>query len=272
MIRSSKKNYLPVYLWIGMLLLTVQCDTTLEPLDKENGSFSVRARVDMDNDIHFFRVNDLKKTLYQETVPIIDGKVTLENLTAGSIIILPDSMVNFDGVFTHNFFTEDMVYGHAYMLTVERLSSDNLVQGTWTNPRRAEIEIDGLPADRTALGCHDPITITYKPVLNTSEIDLRIFAGTRRYYKPIFEKNGNESVSATFSLLDITKIAFGNLLKDCSILEERNLLSLHLIHYGPDYFEDNLVGGISDSTTIATFGALYKEKTILQPYSDSNED
>lgn len=266
---ERKTHFIKVSIYIILFLLVSQCDATLEPLDQSNGSFSVHGTVDMDNDIHFFRVNDLKATLQQETEAAIDARVTLENLSTGSTVVLPDSMVDFEGVFTHNFFTEEIEYGNTYELTVERVSGGGSIRGIWTTPRRAIVEIDGLPAERT--GCNDPITLRYAPVSEISEIDLRIFRlgdPEIKSFRPPFVKNDDESVSAVFTMYDISKAIYGVYTVDCRNFEAGGQLLFKLAHYGPDYFEDNITGGISDRIKVGVFGALYKEETVYLPFKD----
>lgn len=268
--KTEKRNrFIKTSTYIVLSLLVSQCDATLEPLDQSNGSFSVHGTVDMDNNTHFFRVNDLKATLQQETEPAIDARVILENLSTGSTVVLPDSMINFEGVFTHNFFTEDIDYGNTYELTVERLSDESFIKGRWTTPRRATVAIDGLPAERT--GCFSPITITYAPVSELSEIDLRIFRVDdleRKSFKPPFTKNDDESISTTFNMYNVSRAIFGIYTEDCRNFEAGGLLRFKLTHYGPDYFEDNITGGISDRIKVGVFGALYKEEAIYKPFKD----
>lgn len=266
----NKTSFINRSICIVLFLLVSQCDATLDPLDQSNGSFSVHGTVNMDNEIHFFRVNDLKATLQQETVPAIDARVTLENITTGNSVVLPDSMVNFDGVFTHNFFTEDIEYGNIYELTVERLSGRGTIKGRWTTPRRASMEIEGLPAERT--GCNDPITMTYAPVSEISEIDLRIFRlgdpEIKSFRPPFVKHETDESVTAVFTMYDISKAIYGVYTRDCRNFEAGGQLLFKLTHYGPDYFEDNITGGINDQIKVGLFGALYKEESIYLPFKD----
>lgn len=265
---KRKRSFISTCLCVATLCFATQCDDTMSLLDEDNGSFSIFATVDMDDDVHFFRVNDLNTTLHQEKTAVIDARISLENKTTGITSLLADSMVNFQGVYTHNFFTDEMEYGHTYKLTAERISDGRSVSGQWTTPRRAKIEVDGLPAERGGGGCASPITIKYTPVSNLSDMDLRISAGGIKYFKPIFVKGEDESVSATFSLFDVSRAAFGNSVDDCTNLESGRLLSFNLIHYGPDYFENNFTGDIEDLITIGAFGALYEEDTLYQPFKE----
>lgn len=262
-----KRNSLTTILCMGILFSLTQCDSTLEPLDQENGSFSIFATVDMDNPVHFFRVDDLKKTVIQETDSKIDALVTLENMNTGNSIVLPDSMVDFDGVYTHNFFTDNIEYGETYKLSVERISDGSSISGQWTAPRRASFEIDGLPAEEG--GCFSDITLKYAPVSNISEIDLRIFRvgiPPIKSFRPPFVKGEDESVSATFSLYDISKAIYGIYTDDCRNLEAGGTLLFDLTHYGPDFFENNFTGDIDDLIKVGVFGALYKEETFFRPF------
>lgn len=94
------------------------CDNTIEPFS-DTGSYSVYGNLSFQDEAHFVRVRPLKKPLGTslDSLPVT---VTLMNLSSGRARTLRDSVIVFDGVRTHNYWTRFKVEpSTTYELRVE---------------------------------------------------------------------------------------------------------------------------------------------------------
>lgn len=128
------------------LFMLAGCDNTIEPFAEDTGLFSVYGYLSLSNDQHFIRIKDLNDPVTEDaSTRELDATVTLEHLATGTTETLTDSIVTFDGVYTHNFRADQEIEpGDTYRLTVER-SNGRGVQTTATMPELTEVEI--IPGD-----------------------------------------------------------------------------------------------------------------------------
>ncbi len=93
-----------ILLVIACLSLLNSCDNFLDPLQEKKGLYTIFGYLAL-RDTSFIRVKDLDDPLLEEPTRKIAAKVTLTNLATGRTEILQDSVIRFDSVYTHNFFT-----------------------------------------------------------------------------------------------------------------------------------------------------------------------
>lgn len=104
---------------IFLAVLHISCNNSIDAF-KENNLFSVYGLLNASKDSNYIRVKKLSKPLPADCTHTLNAVVTLKNLQTGMSQVLKDSIVRFDGVYTHNLLTTmDIVPGSSYRLTVE---------------------------------------------------------------------------------------------------------------------------------------------------------
>lgn len=136
------------------LLVWGGCDNTLDPF-AERGSFSIYGYLTVHQKRHFIRIKDLNDPLLGDSTRTLDATVTLENLEDGTTKTLKDSVVAFEGIFTHNFWADMAVHPQTkYRITVER-SDGAITQATTTTPRITTASVTPQEGD-----CLTPFVVT----------------------------------------------------------------------------------------------------------------
>lgn len=96
----------------------IGCNDTIEPFS-EMGSYSVYGNLSFQQEPHFFRVRPLKQSL-NSSPESLDVTVTLTNRSNGRTRVLQDSVILFDGIRTHNYWSDFKVEpATTYELRVE---------------------------------------------------------------------------------------------------------------------------------------------------------
>ena len=132
-------SYARLLLTLGLfiaLLASTGCDNTIDPFSGRS-TFSIYGYLNLSEQRQFIRVKDVNEPLVGDSASrSIDATVTLENLSTGAQRTLQDSVINFDGVVTHNFWTDWMPAPDTeYRVTVTR--SDGVTTHATTRTPRA---------------------------------------------------------------------------------------------------------------------------------------
>lgn len=123
------------------LFLLAGCENTIEPFEKNAGLFSIHGLLTLHCEEHFIRVKDLNEPLIGDSTRVIDATVTLKNLATGQTETLADSVVTFQGLYTHNFRSEqDIQPATRYRVRVER-PDGRAAQVTAMMPPRTAIDV-----------------------------------------------------------------------------------------------------------------------------------
>lgn len=124
---------------------------------REGVYFSVQGALRVSDDTHFVRIEPLQDGIPFGTDSTIDATVTMENLATGETTRLNDSLVRFDGVLAHNFWTPmRLESGTRYRLTVERSDGKTTVAEATTPTQAVEPEVV-----RTAPHCQGTTFVTF---------------------------------------------------------------------------------------------------------------
>lgn len=143
----------------GVALLT-GCDNSVDAFEEDAGLFSIHGYLSLSGNEHFIRVKDLNEPLVGDSTRAIDATVTLENLTTGQVETLTDSIVAFEGVYTHNFRTDqDIQPATRYRVSVER-PDGRTARATATMPPRTEVALD--PEEPT--DCTEALVVRFRNV------------------------------------------------------------------------------------------------------------
>jgi hypothetical protein len=218
------------------------CDTRLTPFAEDTGLYSVYGFLS-DSGPHFIRVTDLNTPPVPDSTRTLDATVRLENLETGTTETLVDSVVAFDGVYTHNFrMTQPVVPGATYRLTVTR-GDGRRAAATATMPRRTRVAVDPPSAD--TLDCTGQILLDFQNVRAESPVTLSVgltWSGARRWVEV-----GRVDRSVGFIPSGLVEDAVpGYALRElsereyCEVLDEHELRFAYT-HFGPDWPADSVL-------------------------------
>lgn len=244
--------YIILLLWISL-----GCDNTIDPLNENKGTYSIYGYLNISEDVNYIRVKDLNSSLFSDSADRIDAKVTLQNLEDGTSQILQDTVVEFDGVKTHNFRTTmDLQYDTKYRVSVER-SDGATVTATTTTPYRAETN-----ARPNSIECDRPLEVSLNPVRELFALNIEIgfrYDAKMYWYEAdnLFQINGNR-VSAVFTPQSILNAVFEPFSVVCEDLSEKEF-RVRYTHYGPNIYKDASSDSLNIPGGTGRFGAFYKD-------------
>jgi len=259
------------YAWLWVTLITfligVGCDNTVDPFEEEAGQFSIQGVLTLSQNQHFIRVKDLKDPLIRDSTRVLDATVTLENLATGTTETLADSVVIFDGIFTHNFRTDqDIQPGARYRLTVER-PDGRRSQATATMPERTEVDV--TPPKTESVGCMEGIILRFQNV--PDERLLRRSVGVRWNDElhwvrdDVDTQNGFRPVSIVEEVIPrrVLDTAPSEALY-CTLLDD-NRVRIAYTHFGPDWPTDRVLANPIRSNVengLGVFGGVHRDTLV----------
>lgn len=156
---------------IALLVTLSSCtEGTIDPIEDDGSVFSFYGYVTVGESPNYVRIKDLSKPLLSEKSEF-DGSVTFEDIQTGEITALQDTIVNFDGNYTHNFrIPNEIEPDKEYLLKAER-SDGEIVESIATTPKITEIEY--TPDEN--IYCETEMNITFRNVEFPEMIDFEIF-------------------------------------------------------------------------------------------------
>ena len=246
----------------AVLLVSVSCESSLDPLEEKAGRYSVYGALNLQKDTNYVRVKNLNLPLSEEGSQQFNATVRLEHLESGSTEVLPDSIVVFEGVRTHNFQTTmDIVPDTRYQVTVDG-AGGGPVQVTGTTPKVATTDVDPTRED-----CRTPLEISFEPVTGSVEMSIGVYYGNRlrSFTHRISSSEGSEKASLVLTPEQILKRALGkNLAGDrlddpvrCHDLSRPDVQVNYNV-YGPDFFDEIPSGDPSLPKEFGRFGGFYR--------------
>jgi hypothetical protein len=152
----------------GTLLLVMGCENTIDPLRQDAG-YSIYGTLSMNDAVHVVRVRDLSTPFTAEATEDLDVTVTLNNNATGERIPMRDSVVAFDGVFTHNFRARaSLDHDAQYSVVVED------PEGTRTTVRTRTPPVTQVRSQPDSANCLGFFTVTFAPVQSKSLMDIDV--------------------------------------------------------------------------------------------------
>lgn len=265
-------------LWTG-------CDNTVDPFAEERGQFSIQGVLTLSQEEHFIRVKDLNDPLIGDSTRTLDVTVTLENQATGTTERLADSIVAFDGLFTHNFRTDqDIQPGVTYELTVERPDGRSS-QATATMP--PETRVESRPPRPDSIRCSGGLILRFQNVPKGRF--LRVFAGFNwnRAWRWAEIQDPETSIGiepARFVEKVIPNRVFRAELGSnwqeqkrlfCTLLD-KGRIRIAYTHFGPDWPPDSVLANPIESSVrngLGVFGGVHRDtlSRVLTPGPDSEE-
>lgn len=261
---------LAVLLAASFGLLVSGCDNSVTILDRDTGLYSVYGALDINAETNYIRVKNLNTPLVADSTRTLEATVTLENRRTGTSMVLEDSVVQFEGVYTHNFRTTmDITPDTEYQVTVEH-PAGRTAQATATTPPVAETDVNprGEP-------CETPIRIAFEPVASPSQLDPEIgfdFGGMQRWtpaFRPRADESNPDRVFVQFTPKQLLDAVFkpesplGGQEVWCHELDS-NELYVRYTHLGPDFGADTPSDSLNVPGGIGQFGGFYEDSFSFQ--------
>lgn len=256
------------------LLLMVGCESTIDPFAEETGQFAIYGFLSVSEGEHFLRVEDLNDPLVPGSTRVISATVTLENLDTGGAEMLVDSIVVFDGIYTHNFRSDQIIQpGATYRITVERPDGGGAAHATATMPPLTEVGV----APEGPATCTEPIEFHFRnvpePRLLRAAVGVDVTGGRVRWTDLETPEVGADGTPIhSFSASSILRNFYpqpvldsiGPPSKYCVLIDDKKL-RLAYTHFGPDWPPDSLLTDPLESPVengVGVFGGLHRDTLV----------
>lgn len=243
-----------------VIFLLFSCDNTLDPLDRNNGTYAIYGFLNLEEDIHYIRVRDLHAPFTKEATQTLDATASLHNLTLGTSTLLESDSKEHRDVFQHNFIYRDSVYTeHSYKLSIER-SDGVVVEHITKTPTIPEPVVE--PVNQH---CYVPIEFSLGP-LNGGTVVLRMGLGPEKDSKwgpPQILKPDESDPTGTitysftpYELLFVILDAFNSHLLCADFLNTGHAY-ISYIHYSEGFYEKLAADDFDIIPSTMQFGSLY---------------
>ncbi|MFB6249747.1 MAG: hypothetical protein ABEL97_14370 [Salinibacter sp.] len=215
-------------------------------------------------------MKDLNTPPTSDSTRTLDATVRLKNLRTGTTETLVDSVVVFNGTYTHNFrMSQPLVPGATYRLTVTR-SDGQQAQATATMPRRTTVDVEPAPSD--TVDCGGEVSFHFQNVRTESTITLAVAV----FWNDRIHWTDPASVprKAGFVPWRIVRDALPeyalpeNPEASCLVLDKSEFRIVYT-HYGPDWPADSVLADPTASTVkegLGVFGGFRSD--TLRRYVD----
>jgi len=255
---------------LGGLLLLAGCDTTLAPFAEETGVASVYGVLTLSEGPSFIRVKNLNDPLIGDSTRTLDATVTLTNRETGATETLADSIVVFDGVYTHNFRADlDIQEETTYRITVDH--PDGRARATATMPESTRVDV----RPEGPVACTQRVRLLFqnvpKPCLIRAEVGIP-WRNDIHWIDLETSQSGNAPVgrvTPSSALREVVPesvlLSVGPPAEYCSLLF--GPVRIAYTHLGPDWPRDSVVADPFDSEVengLGVFGGVHRD-TILKP-------
>lgn len=227
---------------IGIGTLLSGCDNTLDPFAEDTGLYSIYGYLSFSGS-NFIRVKDLNTPPTSDSTRSLDATVRLENLETGTTETLIDSVVVFDGVYTHNFrMKQPVVRGATYRLTVER-ADGRRTRATATMPR-GTLDVEPSPSD--TVDCSGEVLLHLRNARKLSTVTLSVAVSWEDSIH--WADQGTVDQATGFVPWRIVQQALPNHVLNtiddreayCTLLDEHEF-RIAYTHYGPDWPADSVL-------------------------------
>lgn len=266
----------PGWNWIllpltGLILLT-GCDASFQPIDDDAGLFSVYGYLTLSGGPHFLRVKDLDTPLTPDSTRVLDATVTLKNLSTGRTETLTDSIVLFEGIYTHNFRADqDVQPATRYRITITQ--GDGKTRATATMPEETEVDIE----PNGAVGCVQNVFVNFQNVSRKRLLQMSVgipWRGPLNWVRVSDFYSGDDgALIGQFNPASIVRRVVSERVlgtvgfqpeKFCSLLD-RNRIYVAYTRFGPDWPADSVRADPTRSAVkngLGTFGGLDRDTLV----------
>lgn len=245
------------------------CDDTLSTFDDRRGFYSIYGALDMDKEVNYIRVKDLSEPLEEGAGRDLQVEVTLENLDRQETEVLEDSVIVFEGVYTHNFRTRMTIRsGERYRLRVEGAEGAS-TEANMRAPHRTEPRMEPV-----APTCTTSVELIFENVPDPSNLNVSVgfqLQNTLFQHRYFPEEGGDpDEVTVEFT----PKTVINNSLEEegidvwCHNLSSDSLY-VNFTHYSPNFFENIAADTVDVPGGASRFGAMY-DKAVRFPLDTVN--
>lgn len=266
-----RKRLLSLRFKSGMLvivLLFLSCDTTIDPLERETGTYAIYGVLDLNDSTNYIRVRDLNVPFTAEATETIDANVQLELLNAAQSYTLDSEREDIEGVYEFNFLHDQPIRpDETYQLKVERSDGLQLSLSTIT-PTKPIPEVSPFNQN-----CYTQINFKLGP-LNKGVIVMKFgFPNDTLYTSYIWgnpivyesaDSDSNQTLEFSFTPYgQVNDILRGsNRDRKCFDHLRTSELFLSYIHYGPSFYEE-IFETEFDIQRTQRFGSLYYDTLAI---------
>lgn len=260
------------------LILSLGCDPSIDPIDRDAGLFSIYGYLNLTTEPHYVRIRNLKDPILDDSTAGVNATVRLENLETGATEVLDDSIVVFQGVQTHNFSSDlDILPSDKYRIVVEREDGES-TEATATMPPLTKT--DDRPSGPVNCTDHFRVNFPNVPEPRFVRINLGIHWRGRWRWTHVDEPNVGEGGVPTVAFAPTTiirriiperiLITTGPPREYCDLLGKK-AVRVAYTHFGPDWPADSLLANPVASRVengLGVFGGLHRdtiEKAIEIP-------
>lgn len=229
---------------LGLTLLTILagCDTSLQPFANDTGLYSVYGYLTLSGNVHHIRVRNINRPASADSTRVLDATVTLTNQATGARETLADSIVFFDGIYTHNFRTEqDLKPETSYRILIER-SDGRTARATATMPPITDLDV----LAREPVDCLEGPTLKFRNVSPGGKVQISIGVpwddGFQWVHRDVPAQTGFVAWRVVREVLppDVLRSVDHDSTKFCTFLEEDHF-RLAYTHFGPDWPSDSVL-------------------------------
>lgn len=246
-----------------IVLFITGCDSSMQPLDKENGIVGVYGMLDLNQAQNFIRIRDLNAPFTEEATRELNFDVTLQNLNTDFLEKLEPKRINFAGVYQYNFEVNQPINpDQSYKLEVLQpdgsVFTKTILSPTYPMPVSEPINQD----------CYTPIKVGFEP-LNGSSIGYRIgfmlssdttWSGTQFL---VSEDSTTKELSFSFVPVDQLRVVPGSFGRfRCSDLINTNFF-VSYSHYSVGFAEDFLINDFDVFKSTQRFGSYYEDDLAI---------
>lgn len=164
------------FIQIGIVItvltfVSISCiERTLDPFEDSAGFFSVYGSLNIDEQTHYIRVNDVRTPVRSKDQGVLDVAVTFENIENGNLLTLRDSVIEFSSFITHNFILDQELEPETqYLLTVQN-NKGALTSSSFNTPGITEFDME----PKRLIGCETEITFMFKNVKYPEHVQMEV--------------------------------------------------------------------------------------------------
>ncbi len=187
MIYSNKYISLLIVIFAISIGVTISgCDDrTIDAFEEQQGLYSIYGALEVGSSTNYIRIRKVDTPLLADSTAF-EGTVTFTDLETGFSTELNDTIVEYNGNFTHNFLIDQLIeYDREYLVQVESPDGD-ITESIASTPQQSTVQF--LPSDN--INCETELTFSFSNVVEPEFIRMDIGVS----YQGVFRQSTLEFV------------------------------------------------------------------------------
>ncbi|WP_421774026.1 hypothetical protein [Gracilimonas sp.] len=254
-----------------LLISSLSCDTSIVPITGGDQQYSIYGPLNIAESPNYIRVHNSKAVLNADATLPLNVTMEITNLNSGFSEMLDDRLVQFRGIYTHNFRIDMPIeFDTRYRVDLEDLETGITSSLTSVTTKQSEITIL-----EDSVGCNTPFRIQLSNIdleagerLDT-EVAVKIGDDWRWTPRSVNRVYDDEAKTLTLSWTpnEISSYIMGPLdfLECCEFTSKK--IQFRFTHIG--YVEGNEDASLPDSSELDW--RLANKQIVLSKYSDEAE-